>query len=132
MFACQHQEDALQRKRVAQRTYCVREHTQAFDGGHIRRRLCYVSIIIVITSGQFELPIQVGASARPPATPYPHPLISYCIGIVIINVLACPGCPVECLYLSQHNALDSLRLVQEPSIGRQVRNQNHLIVHRHQ
>ncbi|URN95186.1 MAG: hypothetical protein NAG76_02700 [Candidatus Pristimantibacillus lignocellulolyticus] len=35
----QNQEDALQRKRVAQRTFCVREHTQAFDGGHIRCRL---------------------------------------------------------------------------------------------
>ncbi|MCR8657165.1 hypothetical protein [Paenibacillus endoradicis] len=58
MFARQHQEDALQRKRVAQRTFCVREHTQAFDGGHIRRRLSYVSIVIVITSGRFELPLR--------------------------------------------------------------------------
>ena len=30
--ACQHQEDDPQRKRVAQRTFLVREHTQAFDG----------------------------------------------------------------------------------------------------
>jgi len=40
-FGCQYQEDALQRRRVAQRTFCVREHTQAFDGGHIRRRINY-------------------------------------------------------------------------------------------
>ena len=50
MFGCQHQEDALQRKRVAQRTLLVREHTQAFDGGHLRCRLCYVSIVRVITT----------------------------------------------------------------------------------
>ncbi|MCR8657662.1 hypothetical protein NV377_10065 [Paenibacillus sp. T3-5-0-4] len=35
------QEDDPQRKRVAQRTFCVREHTQAFDGGHIRCRIHY-------------------------------------------------------------------------------------------
>ena len=36
----QNQEDALQRKRVAQCTLLVHEHTQAFDGGHIRCRVC--------------------------------------------------------------------------------------------
>ncbi|HIW32690.1 MAG TPA: hypothetical protein IAA29_07875 [Candidatus Paenibacillus intestinavium] len=41
---CQNREDDPQYKRVAQRTYCVREHTQAFDGGHIRRRLSYSSL----------------------------------------------------------------------------------------
>ena len=59
IVGCQHQEDGLQRKRVAQRTYCVREHTQAFDGGHIRRRIHFVSIIIVITVRDFEPPIKV-------------------------------------------------------------------------
>gem|GEM_PF-3905913 len=44
----QNQEDGPQRKRVAQRTFCVREHTQAFDGEHIRCRLSYVSLLIVI------------------------------------------------------------------------------------
>ena len=63
-MGCQHQEDALQRKRVAQRTFCVREHTQAFDGGHIRRRLSYLSIIIVITVCDFELPLNA-KNSRP-------------------------------------------------------------------
>jgi len=36
----QNREDDPQRKRVAQRTFCVREHTQASDGGHIRCRIC--------------------------------------------------------------------------------------------
>ncbi|URN94658.1 MAG: hypothetical protein NAG76_23045 [Candidatus Pristimantibacillus lignocellulolyticus] len=40
----QNQEDDPQQKRVAQRTYCVREHTQAFDGGHIRCRVTYKAI----------------------------------------------------------------------------------------
>ena len=59
ILGCQHQEDALQRKRVAQRTLLVREHTQAFDGGHIRCRLSFVSIICVITVVYTEHPLPI-------------------------------------------------------------------------
>ena len=57
IVGCQHQEDALQRKRVAQCTFLVHEHTQAFDGGHIRCRQRYVSNLLVITVVRFELPL---------------------------------------------------------------------------
>ena len=56
-MACQYQEDGLQQKRVAQCTLLVHEHTQAFDGGHIRRRLHIISISIVITGQGFEFPL---------------------------------------------------------------------------
>ncbi|MCR8659941.1 hypothetical protein NV377_21820 [Paenibacillus sp. T3-5-0-4] len=54
----QNREDAPQRKRVAQRTFCVREHTQAFDGGHLRRRLCYEAYHSY-QSPLFELPLPI-------------------------------------------------------------------------
>ena len=57
--AFQDQENDPQRKRVAQRTFCVREHTQAFDGGHIRCRISYVSIPIVIKVRFLKLPLNL-------------------------------------------------------------------------